>query len=600
VELTDIAVVAVTKAGVDTARRIVAALPGARLHGLAERVTDGDIPFTDTVAHVRMLFGQGSAVIGVCAAGILIRAVAPLLADKQSEPPLIAVSPDGASVLPLLGGHHGANRLAGAIATALGGHAAVTTAGDVALGLALDEPPAGWRIANPAAAKPVAAALLAGHPVRLEVESGAAGWLAAPGLGQDGGLGIRVTAHDVEGDDELIFHPPVLALGVGCERGTDPAELSALVQDSLAEAGLSAASVACVASLDLKADEPAVQALARELSVPARFFTAATLEAQAPRLATPSAVVFAETGCHGVAEGAALAAAGPDGHLVVVKNKSARATCAVAEAPRDIVATGVGRPQGRLAIVGIGPGAAAWRTPEASRAIAEASDLVGYGLYLDLLGDATSGKTRHDGAMGAEEARARQALDLAAEGRSVALICSGDAGIYALATLVFELMDREDKAAWNRLAICVAPGISALQAAAARAGAIINHDFCTISLSNLLTPWEAIERRVRAAAEGDFVIAFYNPVSQRRRDQLPAAKEILLAHRPADTPVIIARNLGRPGETLIVLRLADLDVEAVDMLSIVLVGNSETKAVQRGERLWVYTPRGYAKKWEGQ
>ncbi len=599
-ELTDIAVVAVTAAGVDTARRIVAALPGARLHGLIGRVPDGDMPFADTAAHLRMLFGQGSAIVGVCAAGILIRAVAPLLADKRGEPPLIAVGPDGASVVPLLGGHHGANRLAAAIAAALGGHAAVTTAGDVALGLALDEPPEGWRIADPAATKPVAAALLGGQPVRLEVESGAADWLTAPGLGGDGRLGIRVTDHDVEGDDELIFHPPVLALGVGCERGTDPDELSALVRDSLAGAGLAAASVACVVSLDLKADEPAVQALAAELGVPARFFTAAELEAQAPRLATPSDVVFAETGCHGVAEGAALAAAGTGGRLVVAKSKSARATCAVAAAPRDIAAAAVGRPQGRLAIVGIGPGAATWRTPEASRAIAEAGDLVGYGLYLDLLGEATRGKNRHDGAMGAEEARARQALDLAAEGRSVALVCSGDAGIYALATLVFELMDREDKAAWNRLAIAVVPGISALQAAAARAGAIINHDFCTISLSDLLTPWQAIERRVRAAAEGDFVVAFYNPVSRRRRDQLPAAKDILLAHRPPDTPVVIARNLGRPGETLAVVRLADLDAAAVDMLSIVLVGNSETKAVQRGERLWVYTPRGYAKKWEGQ
>jgi cobalt-precorrin 5A hydrolase/precorrin-3B C17-methyltransferase len=600
VELTEIAVIAVTEAGTETARSIAAALPGARLHGLAGRVPDCEVPFSDTITHLRTLFAKGTSIVGVCAAGILIRAVAPLLADKKSEPPLIAVSPDGASAVPLLGGHHGANRLASAIAAALGGHAAVTTAGDVALGLALDDPPEGWRVANPATAKPVAAALLAGQPVRLEVESGDAGWLNAPGLGDDGALGIRVTNHDVEGDDELILHPPVLALGVGCERGTAPAELSALAQGALAEAGLSASSVACVASLDLKSDEPAVQALAAALGVPARFFTAAELEAQAPRLANPSEVVFAETGCHGVAEGAALAAAGANGHLVVTKAKSARATCAIAETPGSIDPSAIGRPQGRLAIVGIGPGGAAWRTPDASRAIAEATDLVGYGLYLDLLGDATNGKIRHDGAMGAEIERARQALDLAAEGRSVALICSGDAGIYALATLVFELMDHEDKPAWNRLAIRVAPGISALQAAAARAGAIINHDFCTISLSNLLTPWEAIERRVQAAAEGDFVIAFYNPVSLRRRDQLPAAKSILLAHRPPDTPVIVARNLGRPGETLTVLRLEDLDAETVDMLSIVLVGNSETKAVRRGERLWVYTPRGYAKKWEGQ
>jgi cobalt-precorrin 5A hydrolase/precorrin-3B C17-methyltransferase len=598
-DLRPIAVVAITPAGADTARAIARTLPGARLHGLAGRVVADEV-FADTLSHLRDLFSQGCPIVGVCAAGILIRAVAPLLEDKTQEPPVVAVSADGAAIVPLLGGHRGANRLATAIAKALGGQVAVTTAGDVGLGLALDDPPQGWHVANPAAAKPVAAALLAGLPVRLEIEAGSADWLVAPGLGEEGDLGIRLTAHDVEGDDELILHPPVLALGVGCERGADPAELSALVRESLAEAGLSAASVACVVSLDLKADERAVEALAAELGVPARFFSAAELEAETPRLANPSGTVFAEVGCHGVAEAAALAAAGRDGRLVLEKRKSARTTCAVAVAPADIDAAHVGRARGRLAIVGIGPGDAAWRTPEASLAIATATDLVGYGLYLDLLGEAVAGKVRHDGAMGAEEARVRLALDLAREGRSVALICSGDAGIYALATLVFELMDREDNPAWNRVEISVAPGISALQAAAARTGAAINHDFCTISLSDLLTPWDAIERRVRAAAEGDFVVAFYNPVSKRRRDQLPAAKRILLAHRPDDTPVIIARNLGRAEEAITITRLADLDANDVDMLSLVLVGNSETRSLRCGEKTWVYTPRGYAKKWEGR
>jgi len=589
-----IAVIAITEAGAETARSIVAALPGAALHGRVDRVRGADIAFAETTGHLRSLFAQGIPIIGVCAAGILLRAVAPLLADKTAEPPVLAVSPDGASVVPLLGGHHGANRLALTLAKALGGHAAITTAGDVALGLALDEPPEGWHLANPEAAKPVAAALLAGEPVRLEVEAGEAGWLSSPHLGDAGELGIRVTDHEVEGDQELIYHPPVLALGVGCERGCDPAELSALAHQTLDEAGLSAGAVALVVSLDLKADEPAVHALAVALGVPARFFPAAELEAQAPRLLTPSDVVFNETGCHGVAEGAALAAVGPEGELVVAKAKSARATCAVAKALSIDIAK-AGRPRGRLFIVGIGPGEALWRTPEASRAVSLSSDVVGYALYLDLLGEALSGKIRHDGQMGAEEARARQALDLASEGRTVSLVCSGDPGIYALATLVFELMDKEARPAWNRLDITVVPGISALQAAAARAGAPINHDFCTISLSDLLTPWEVILRRVQAAAEGDFVVAFYNPVSQRRRDQLPAARDILLTRRPATTPVILARNLGRPGETVEVITLAELDPARVDMLTVVLVGNSETRHTASG---WVYTPRGYAKKWE--
>lgn len=592
-----IAVIAVTAAGAEIARSIVAALPGSQLHGRTGRVNGAEILFAETTEHLRRLFQQGTTIVGVCAAGVLIRALAPLLRDKRGEPPVVAVSADGASAVPLLGGHRGANRLAKRIAEALDGHAAITTAGDVALALAVDDAPAGWRLANPEAAKPVAAALLAGEPVRLELETGEAGWLAAPGLGEDGALGIRVTAHAVEGDDELIVHPPVLALGVGCERGTAPEEVSALAKAALAEAGLATDAVACVVSLELKADEPAVHALADELGVPARFFTAAELEAEASRLATPSEAVFRETGCHGVAEGAALAAVGAAGYLVVAKTKSARATCAVAEAPAALDAAAIGRPRGRLFVVGIGPGDAAWRTPEASRALTLSTDLVGYGLYLDLLGDAAAGKVRHDGAMGAEEARVRQALDLAAEGRSVSLVCSGDAGIYALATLVFELLDRESRPDWNRLDVAVVPGISALQAAAARAGAVINHDFCTISLSNLLTPWEVIERRIAAAAAGDFVVAFYNPVSQRRRSQLPAARHALLAQRPATTPVVLARNLGRPGETVEITTLGELDAEKVDMLTLVLVGNSESRILCQGERKWVYTPRGYAAKW---
>ena len=153
-----------------------------------------------------------------------------------------------------------------------------------------------------------------------------------------------------------------------------------------------------------------------------------------------------------------------------------------------------------------------------------------------------------------------------------------------MATLVFELLDTAGLSpAARRIDIAVAPGISALQAAAARAGAPLGHDFCTISLSDLLTPWADIQRRVRAAAEGDFVIAFYNPVSRRRRTQLAWARDELLAHRPADTPVVLAANLGREGETVRVVTLAALQVDDVDMLTVVLVGSSQTRAVRAGD-----------------
>jgi len=281
---------------------------------------------------------------------------------------------------------------------------------------------------------------------------------------------------------------------------------------------------------------------------------------------------------------------------VIEKRKSERATCALARATLPLDAANVGTARGSLSIVGIGPGTPAWRTPEVTRLLAEASDIVGYGLYLDLIEDVIAGKQRHQSDLAQEEARARRALELAAEGRNVALVGSGDAGIYALATLVFELLDREDRADWNRLAIAVSPGVSAFQAAAARIGAPMGHDFCTISLSDLLTPWEEIERRLRAAAQGDFVVAFYNPVSKRRRTQLAEARDILLTERPAETPVVLARNLGRDGESVEVVTLGALEPDMADMLTMVVVGNRQTRHVTRGQEQWVYTPRGYAKK----
>jgi cobalt-precorrin 5A hydrolase/precorrin-3B C17-methyltransferase len=591
-------ILAVTEPGAALARRLQSVIPGALVHGRVGRVAEADDFFAETTAHAARLFQAGHPVIGVFASGILIRALAPLLADKVAEPPVISVAEDGSAVVPLLGGHSGANVLAREIAKALGISAAVTTTGDLRHGIGVDDPPAGWTVANRKKSLAVAAALLAGAPVRLTVEAGEASWLTDAGLPIDpaAGPGIRVTDRAPGETDDLVLHPPVLAIGVGCERDADPAEVRALVTETLAKHGLAAGAVACVASIDVKMDEAAVTDLGDTLGVPVRFFDAGQLEALTPRLANPSDVVFNEVGCHGVAEGAALAAGGPDAELIVEKTKSKRATCAVARSPGNIDGRAVGRARGRLTVVGTGPGTPLWRTPAVSRAVAEATDLVGYGLYLDLLGPAADGKALHSSELSEEEARARRALDLAGEGRQVALVCSGDPGVYALATLVVELIDREDDPRWNRVNVTVEPGVSALQAAAARAGAPLGHDFCAVSLSDLLTPWAVIEKRLTAAAEGDFVMALYNPVSKRRRWQLEKARDILLAHRPPETPVILARNLGRDGETIQVIDLKDLTADMVDMLTLVMIGSSDTRAVTRGSRRWVYTPRGYAGK----
>jgi cobalt-precorrin 5A hydrolase / precorrin-3B C17-methyltransferase len=590
--------VALTREGLATAHRASRAI-GGDVHARENVRSTGDgtsdvMAFADTASHLRTLFSSGRPIVGLCAAGILIRILAPLLGDKHDEPPVLALSEDGASILPLLGGHRGANELARRLADALGAHAAITTAGDTHFGVAPDAPPPGWTLANPADAKSIMAALLGGATVRLE---GHADWLAKSRIpfASDGAVRLVATTKSEAGDSHtLIYHPRRLAIGLGCERGADPAEALALMDQALDEASLARASISLVASIDLKADETAILAAAEHLGVPARFFPAGRLEEETPRLANPSEAVFREVGCHGVAEGAALAAAGADSTLVVAKRKSARVTCAIAEAHDVIDATHVGRARGRLAVIGIGPGSSDWLTPEARHLLETSDAAVGYSLYLDLVAPFIAPAERFESDLGSEEARARQALTLAAEGRSVALVSSGDAGIYAMATLVLECLDSgnlPDGAA--RVELIVSPGISAMQAAAARAGAPLGHDFCAISLSDLLTPWPMIEARIRAAAEGDFVIAFYNPVSRRRTTQLETAKRILLQHRPADTPVILARNLGRDGETVRTIALAALDAAAIDMLTLVLVGSSATRQFASSERHWTYTPRGY-------
>ncbi|WP_407494587.1 precorrin-3B C(17)-methyltransferase [Pseudooceanicola sp. MF1-13] len=595
----DLVVMAVSSSGAAVARRVADAL-GVPLWGREGRVEGADHEFANALDFARDMFAAGRPVVGVCASGILVRAVAPLLADKKVEPPVVSVSDDGSVVVPLLGGHRGGNRLARQIADVLGAVPAVTTAGDIAIGVALDEPPAGYRLANRGDAQAAMAALVNGAGLTV---SGDNIFGVEP---RDGSDPVELCVREQEatgGPRRLVYHPQRFCIGVGCARNADPEELWELVQASLAEANIAKGSVAAVGSIDLKADEPAIIELAKRLDVPLRLFTAAELERQADFLANPSDVVFAEVGCHGVSEGAALCLAGDESHFALEKRKTANATCAIAAAPAPVTEF-AGRARGRVSVVGIGPGQAAWRTPEVSRLISEAEELVGYGLYIDLLGPLAAGKYRSDFPLGGEEDRCRYALERASEGRNVALVCSGDAGIYAMGALVFELLDRGTAEggvsdAARRVEVICSPGVSALQGAAARAGAPLGHDFCAISLSDLLTPRDDILRRLKAAAEGDFVIAFYNPVSKTRRTLLAEGRDILLQHRPADTPVMLATSLGRPEENIRYRRLDALDVDEVDMLTVVLVGSSNSRLAQLGEGPRMFTPRGYARRIDG-
>lgn len=252
---------------------------------------------------------------------------------------------------------------------------------------------------------------------------------------------------------------------------------------------------------------------------------------------------------------------------------------------------------GKLFIMGIGAGETGWRTMQLINATQQTDVFVGYQLYLDLISDLIGDKQTLNSDLGHEKDRALKAIEVAATGKNVSLVCSGDAGIYGLSTLVFEILDNnKDRRDFMGIDIEIIPGISAFQALASKTGAIFNHDFCLMSLSDLLTPKESIYKRLDAVAEGDFVVAFYNPKSLKRVTILDEAINTIKQKRHDDTPVIIGRNIGREDESITIVPISKFDSSIVDMLTLVIVGNSETKIIDTGNAKYTYTPRGYAKK----
>ena len=246
---------------------------------------------------------------------------------------------------------------------------------------------------------------------------------------------------------------------------------------------------------------------------------------------------------------------------------------------------------GRLTVVGLGPGPAAWMTPEANAAIEAASDIVGYTPYLERLALRPNQRAhRSDNRL--ELARARLALSLAEDGSAVVVVSGGDPGVFAMAAAVFEAI--EERPEWRALEVTVAPGVSAMQAAAARLGAPLGHDFCAISLSDNLKPWAIVERRLKAAADGDFVIALFNPASLARPSRIVEAFDLLRALKRAATPVAFARAVGRADEKLTLTMLGSADLSQVDMATLIIVGSSETRIIAReGGPSWMLTPRSY-------
>ena len=527
-------------------------------------------------------------VVGAC--GAITRLIAPQLESKASDPAVVVLDPSGRFAIPLLGGHGaGGEALAQTLAARCQGEAVITGAAHGEGRVALDSfgQAWGWRRNNgPWDALMKAAAR--GEALEAQHLQGNSRWQELPGLAPGAEAAIQRISVGVGADPGCRWHPPSVWLGMGCERNTSLSLLERCCDQLIAQHQIAPEAIAGLASADRKADEPALLALANQRGWPLRCFSAERL---APvEVPNPSAVVAAELGTASVAEASALLAAGPEATLLAEKqiSRAEAGEQGAATAALALAASQWAPHRGQLHLIGSGPGRLDLLTPDAKAALSQSCVWVGYGLYLDLLEPLRRpDQLRSDGQLTQERERCRQALRLACEGQTVSLVSSGDSGIYGMAGLALELWLELDPL--DRPGFEVHPGISALQVAAARAGAPLMHDFCTISLSDRLTPWEVIEKRLVAAAAGDFVVALYNPRSKGRDWQLERAQQLLLSGRPASTPVVLARQLGRPEEQVTLHELGGLPIEQVDMLTLVLIGNSSSRA----EDGRMVTPRGY-------
>ena len=539
------AIVILGQGSLATARSIQQVYPGALIHGLAGRVEGADQTYSEFGATVRQLYQQGTPIIALCAAGIVIRTLAALLLEKGEEPAVLAVAEDGSAVVPLLGGLGGVNIMAREIAAALGVAAAITTSGELRFGTCLLNPPQGYQLADLELGKRFVSDLLAGEQVRIE---GAAPWLEQANLPQDqqARLSIHIgSAERVPAANELLIYPK--NTWVTCRPGVG---LAARVRQALQQDGIAVQSLACLLADDADMASGELHEAALELGVPLRF---------------------------------TALAAGPD---IVIHS---------AAGPVDLAQ--LGRPRGRLAVIGLGPGAAELMVPAVKAELARCTDVLGYETYVRMAGPFRADQVQHCTDNREEMQRARHAFELAAQGRSVVVVSSGDPGVFAMAAAVLEALHESSDPAWQRVELEILPGVSASRATAAQAGAPLGHDFCVMSLSDNRKPWSIIEKRLDLACQADLALAFYNPISRSRPWQLGRALEIVAQHRLAATPVVLGRDIGRPGQTLRTTTLGQLTPDQVDMRTMVLIGSSTTCAFPRvGGGEWVYTPRWYGEK----
>jgi cobalt-precorrin 5A hydrolase / cobalt-factor III methyltransferase / precorrin-3B C17-methyltransferase len=568
-----IGLIAVTQSGRLAAKRLASEWPDTHAY---EGPAGATLP---------RAFGECEAIVCFFAVGAAVRLLAPLLHGKGADPGVVCVDEAQRYVIPLLGAHSGgANALARRVAEALGAEAVITTGSDAAGTVGLDEFGAdlGLSIEPGSDLSGVGAAILSGQRVMLVSDQEWPLPALPPNVVRDpaGRAGavparpaIMVTdrADARPGPGLVVYRPPSLVVGMGASRGVTSEEAGQLIDAMLGDLGVSPRSVMSMATADVKADEAGLRAAAAERGWPVVTFPAGGLAAVP--VPNPSEAVRRAVGTPSVAEAAALLAGGAGAALAAAKRASAHATVAVARR----------RPRGRLALIGIGPGARDLTTPRAVAELRRAAVVVGLDSYLEQVADLLRRGTRAvPSGLGAEQERAAAAVAEARAGRAVALIGSGDAGVYAMASPALEL-------AGDGIDVVVVPGVTAALAVASVLGAPLGHDHAMISLSDLHTPWEVIERRIAAAADGDLVTCFYNPASVKRDWQLRRGCELLAARRPPATPVGWVRDATRADECAGLSTLAEFDPAVADMHTLVVVGSSRTRVVAGR----MVTPRDY-------
>ncbi|MDX2213362.1 MAG: precorrin-3B C(17)-methyltransferase [Oculatellaceae cyanobacterium bins.114] len=571
--------------------------------------------------HLAAIWGDYHSFVFGLATGAVVRLIAPLLNDKSTDPAVVVVDAD--HVISLCGGHQaGADALTRAIALQLGA-TPVLTGGAHELGLpGIDVlgVPFGWQRGT-GDWTGVSAAIARREPVQVIQEAGSTLWQMHLPTDHPFQFGFPEFSAEVKEDlakpkarvwissiqrrfapesnmPRVQWHPRVVWVGVGCERGTPRAVIDTAIRQVLQANHLAEAAIAGVATIDLKADEVGLVEWCRDRQLPLQCYSAEAL--RSVKVPNPSAIVNAEVGTPSVAEAAALLAAQSVSDetvstlrvpkkIIRLEGEPGAVTVAIAQADREYIGH-----TGKLWLIGTGPGNLDQMTPAAQTAVSQADAVIGYGLYIDLIRPVLRpGQIIEALPITQERQRAQRAIALAQWGLTVAVVSSGDSGIYGMAGLVLEELQ---VLGWDGHTpeIQVFPGITALQAAASRVGTPLMHDFCAISLSDLLTPWDVIEKRLSAAAAADFVTALYNPRSQTRTQQIAIAQQIFLKHRDPQTPVALVRSAYRPDEQILLTTLEKLLDTPIDMLTTVLIGNQST----RTHADWMITPRGYLGKRE--